>query len=110
MPTPGTRTDVATESDISVHATPRMCQWCGRHEAEIGAWCCTLHQEADLGGQPKPVWRPVPAGAIHDGYGCCVWCAELLGSPDCCQGDHPDHHSLSAQLAKLPMIVFGGTR
>jgi hypothetical protein len=114
MPVSATPLDTHTESALSVHAEERTCQWCGKHRAEIhnldGAWCCELHREADRNGQPRPVWRPVPANAIHDGYGCCVWCAEKLGSPDCCQGDHPDAHSLSAQLAQLPIIVFGGPR
>lgn len=87
MITSFTPPDVPTRPAVSVHAEPRMCQWCGRHQAETydldGAWCCELHRDADHASQPRPLWRTVPAGPIHDGFGGCVWCAQPLGSPDC---------------------------
>ena len=107
MNTPDTPLGVLIRATTSVHTQPRMCQWCGRHEATLfdldGAWCCELHRDADRSGQTRPEWRPVPAGAIHDGYGCCVWCANQLGSPDC-------PHPLNAPRTTRPIIVFGGNR
>jgi len=83
MPTPATTLDPAIATTVSVHANPHLCQWCRKYPATPTGYCCELHQEAHQAGAPHPVWREVPANAIHDGYGGCVWCGQPLASPDC---------------------------
>lgn len=86
-----------------------LCAWCRMHPAENGDYCCELHEEAAAKGYKQPTPQPY---TYDDGQGHCVWCAYPLRHPDCCGGNHPDAHSLSAQLDRLNLtpIMFGAPR
>jgi hypothetical protein len=94
------------DPDTDTIVTP-LCAWCRMHPAETTGYCCELHQEAHAKGYKHPTPQPY---TYDDGYGCCVWCGIQLEHPDCCGGDHPDAHSLSAQLNRAPAFSFGAAR
>lgn len=94
------------ELDTPTIVTP-MCAWCRMHPAEKDGYCCELHQEAAAKGYKQPTPQPY---TYDDGFGCCVWCGFALRHPDCCGGNHPDAHSLSAQLDRAPEFSFGVAR